>query len=76
MHKKDYDRLQEIYSEMNNLLEDAKNIIHKADAHVYERAKAYWINQIDLSLSNGAHDCTMENSIKELEKSVEKESDE
>ena len=46
-------RLCEIRSEMIDLLSEAKDILRRGDRPIHERAKAYWIGQIDAALGGG-----------------------
>ena len=63
------DRLREIHQEMNDLLEEAKNIVRQnGSSFEYDRAKAYWIGWIDNALNkNNPYDTTMLDSIKAIE---------
>jgi len=78
MDKADHDRLKEIRSEMMNLLEEASNLVRQHGGRsTYERAKAYWIGNIDTGLGGGAYvdtySYTMEKTIKELSPNDEDE---
>lgn len=56
---------------MKDLLEEAKNLVRmNADKSTYERAKAYWIGEIDIGLGGGdyvdTYHHTFEKTLKEL----------
>jgi hypothetical protein len=54
MDQIDYERLEEIRTQMIDLLEEAKNLVRMhAPRPVYEKAKAYWIGHIDCALDAG-----------------------
>lgn len=75
MDRQDWERLQQIHCEMEGLLEEAKNLVRlNADKFDYERAKAYWIANIDIALSGGRHaGCDMEETIRILTPNEEDE---
>ena len=71
LDKEDWERLKEIRSEMNDLLEEAKNIVRMSgDKHEYERAKAYWLAYAENALDGPKSHllpCTMGDTINALE---------
>ena len=72
----DLDRLNDIKDEMENLLREARKIVHKYPEH--HRAEAYWIPHIKMALLKehgylGRSMCTMEDTINEMEESMKGE---
>ena len=70
-------RLREIQEQMQDLLEEAKNLVRtNCSKFTYERAKAYWLSAIENGLGkpfNG--EATIEEVILELEEEGEEEED-
>lgn len=74
MDHEDHERLVSIQKEMISLIEEASNLVRRADKHEYERAKAYWIAHIECALEKvNPYDKTMEDTIRALEPSEEEE---
>jgi hypothetical protein len=72
----DYNRLEDIKCEFENLLEEAKNILRQdAPNHINARARAYWIGQIEGALCGNSM-CNMEDTLRELEHCIEDEEEE
>jgi hypothetical protein len=78
----DWLRLQQIHEEMNDLLEEAKQLVRKMGANfIYERAKAYWLTSIDNNLNcRQLVGVSMDQTIEELtrfddDKEVEEDGD-
>lgn len=78
-------RLEELYEEITDKVQEVREIVMYlsrggATAHVAARAKAYWLAQITTALSSN-HDylggcmCTMEDTINELNASLEGDDD-
>lgn len=79
LDKADWERLQEIQEKMNDLLEEAKNLVRMSgDKQEYERAKAYWIAYIDNAIDSAKSPllpCTMGDTIAALNPGEEDEED-
>lgn len=80
LDKEDHIRLEEIRSEMMDLLEESMNIIRMSgNRSVYERAKSYWIGAIDAGLGEGQYvdryEYTMAKTIAELDPGPEVDSE-
>ncbi len=71
MDIQDHKRLIEIKEQMEELLEEAKNLVRMSgDKFEYERAKAYWIGYIDNALDGPKSPllmCTIGDTIQALE---------
>ncbi len=66
MTNENYERLQEIREEMEQLLNESKQIIvYEGDN--YERAKTYWINDIENALWGCYNPCSMDKTIFDVE---------
>ncbi len=76
----DYERLIAIQKEMQDLLEEAKNLVRlSGDKHEYERAKAYWLGYIENALEDAKSPflmCTMGDTIDALDPGDESDDDE
>jgi hypothetical protein len=74
-------RLEEIQEEMSVLLDEAQRLVRQnAKGNGYERAKAYWIGQIEMALSHnhsflGRSMCTMTDTISEMDSGEDGECD-
>lgn len=82
MSRNDWSRLLEIQEEMLDLIDQAKTLVRRSgNVHEYECAKAYWIANIEMALSN-EHDYvghagrTFAETIGALEPSEEEEEEE
>jgi len=75
--RENFKRLKEIKSTMEDLIEEAGNIVRcSGDKHEYERAKAYWIGHIEGALNNiNPYDTTMAQTIKALNPGEEEDED-
>ena len=62
--KSQHERLTAIKSEMEDLLQEAKDILRQAPRHVQDRAKAYWLSSIENDL-DGNSMCTFQNTLDE-----------
>lgn len=72
MNCHNHSRLVEIQDEMLDLLTEAKRLVRHEGGISWERAKGYWVAQIETALSNehdylGGSMCTMQDTINELE---------
>lgn len=80
LDREDWERLQEIHAEMNDLLEEAKNLVRlSGNRFEYERATAYWIAYVDNALAGPRFPllaCTMGDTIRALEPEETDEDDE
>lgn len=70
--REDYERLEEIRLSMLEMFGEAKQIVRGASSSTYERAKAYWLAQVEMALTNdhsflGSAGVSMEDTIKEIE---------
>jgi len=76
MDKRKWDRLKEIQDEMLNLLHEADQILrNNAEKHVYNRAKSYWLANVQIGLTDdhdylGGAGVSMDNTINECEPDV------
>jgi len=76
LNREEWERLEEIRNEMNDLLEQAEYLVHKSGQKFeLERARAYWIAGMENYLGEGAlssrlSGCSMEDTIKALEPRV------
>ena len=78
---RDVMRLDHIKGRMEELIEEAKDLVRSANRDVYNRAKGYWIASIITALSKeheylGGSGYTMEETINELQELVEDEFEE
>jgi hypothetical protein len=75
----DWERLSEIRDEMADLLEEAKQLIRRSgDKFAYERARAYWLGDMDNALYDGKSwdgTCNMEETIRALDPGEESDED-
>jgi hypothetical protein len=72
--KESFNRLKEIKATMEDLIEEAGNIVRCADRNEYNRAKGYWIGWIEHALNNiNPYDQTMDKTIKALNPGEEDE---
>lgn len=73
LDQSDWERLCNIREEMNDLLEEAKNLVRlSGEKFEYNRAKAYWLTGMENYLGEGAwanqmSGCSMEETINSLE---------
>jgi len=73
LDRSDWERLNDIRDEMNDLLEEAKNLVRlSGDKFAYDRAKAYWLGGMENYLGEGKlssqlSGCSMEETINSLE---------
>ena len=79
--RSDVRRLEHIKGRMEELIEEAKDLVQGADRAVYARAKGYWIAAIITALSKeheymGGSMVTMEDTIEELAELAEDVEDE
>jgi len=70
------EKLFEIKEEISELIEQAEEIVrkHGQERGIYDRAKAYWIGHIKMSLSKDygyGSMCTMEDTVYSLENNDE-----
>lgn len=67
LDKYEHDRLKEIQNEMEDLLEEAKNLVRRSgDKLECERAKTYWIAYIESAIDGAKSPmlrCTMGDTI-------------
>jgi hypothetical protein len=81
MQRHQHLRLVNIQNEMLELLDEASRLVRNNGGQEWERAKAYWVAQISMALSNnhnyvGGSMCTMEDTIENLAPVEEEDSDE
>jgi hypothetical protein len=78
MHRQDWERLQQIREQLNDLVEEAANLVRiSGNKFAYERAKAYWIGAMYQSLAGGRMaGCDMDETIATLEPDEEVDEDE
>jgi hypothetical protein len=63
----DFERLVEIRRDMIDLCEEAKNIVRRADRHIYDRAMAYPLGHIETALDKAnKYDTDLEDIICEV----------
>jgi len=73
LNREEWERLEEIRNEMNDLLEQAEYLVRKSGQKFeLERARAYWIAGMENYLGEGRlssqlSGCSMEDTIKALE---------
>jgi hypothetical protein len=82
----DVDRLREIQEEMLDLLGEARSLVQRAGMDsgqrvIFERARAYWLAQVAMGLSNdheylGGATCSLSDTLSELEALVGDDSEE
>ena len=69
------ERLRDIQSEMQSLLEEADRLIRQNGSKMtYARAKSYWLAHVEMGLSNnhgfvGGSGCSMDHTIEEMDAS-------
>lgn len=80
LDKEDWERLEAIRCEMQELLEEAKHLVRRSgERFEYERAKAYWIGYMDNALEDAKFPlmpCTMGDTIRALDPGEEEDEDE
>lgn len=78
LDREDWERLQEIQTEMSDLCEEAKNLVRQAGGFEYVRAKAYWLTYVENALEGPNFpllSCTMGDTIRALEPEGEMDED-
>lgn len=73
-------RLMEIKNDIKDQIEEAKSLLRSVKTITKERAKSYWISQIETALDNdhnwlGGSMCTMDDTINELDCEEEDENE-
>lgn len=76
-NRQDVARFEAIISEMENLLEDAKNIMRRnADSFHNDRASAYWVGSIENALSAPvAGNCDMLETLDHMQGNLPEDTD-
>lgn len=75
-NSQDVKRFEEIIKEMEDLLEDAKNIMRRnADSFHNDRANAYWIGSIDNALSATGGNCDMLETLDHMQGNLPEDTD-
>lgn len=77
--QQEWDRLQEIQEEMQELREEAKHIVLRSENYLaYERARAYWLSYLENALDEANSPlmpCTMGDTLLALEPDMSDEED-
>lgn len=77
MNREDHNRLVELYDELQERIEEVRQILRYEGGIQFSRAKAYWLTNIEESLrNNGNHSSfTMEYAINALKPIIDEDED-